>query len=60
MDPQAQPPVTFFAMMNEPNEANSSLVVLRRRIPTSGDASMAIRARLPGPSRPDDERCRDS
>src|SRR4029450_10203010 len=28
MDPQAQPPVTFFAMVNDPSEANSSLVVL--------------------------------
>ena len=27
MDPHAQPPVTFFAMMNESSEANSSLVV---------------------------------
>ena len=27
MDPQAQPPVTFFAMVNDPSEANSSLVV---------------------------------
>ena len=27
MDPQAQPPVIFFAMVNDPSEANSSLVV---------------------------------
>src|SRR6266540_6894978 len=27
MDPQAQPPMTFFAMVNDPSEANSSLVV---------------------------------
>ena len=27
MDPQAQPPVTFFAMVSDPSEANSSLVV---------------------------------
>src|SRR5437867_2547791 len=27
MDPQAQPPVTFFAMMKDPSEANGSLVV---------------------------------
>src|SRR5213593_2700787 len=27
MDPQAQPPVTSFAMVNDPSEANSSLVV---------------------------------
>ena len=27
MDPQAQPPVTFFAMVNDPSEANSSSVV---------------------------------
>ena len=27
MDPHAQPPVTFFAMLNDPNEANGSLVV---------------------------------
>src|SRR6266496_1662163 len=27
MDPQAQPPVTFFAMVNDPSEANSSLEV---------------------------------
>ena len=27
MDPQAQPPVTFFAMLNDASEANSSLVV---------------------------------
>ena len=27
MDPQAQPPVTFFAMMSDADEANSSLVV---------------------------------
>ena len=33
---------------------------VRRRIPTSGDASRAIRARPPGPSRPDDEQCRGS
>ena len=33
---------------------------VRRRIPTSGDASRAIRDRPPGPSRPDDEQCRDS
>ena len=33
---------------------------VRRRIPTSGDASTAIRARPPGPNRPDDEQCRDS
>src|SRR5262249_54145961 len=32
----------------------------RRRTPTSGDASRAIRVRPPGPSRPDDEQCRDS
>src|SRR5947207_10911042 len=32
----------------------------RRRTPTSGDASTAIRVRPPGPSRPDDEQCRDS
>ena len=31
-----------------------------RRIPTFGDASRAIRARLPGPSRPNDARCRGS
>jgi hypothetical protein len=31
-----------------------------RRTPTSGDASTAIRARPLGPSRPDDEQCRDS
>ena len=31
-----------------------------RRIPTSGDASRATRARPPGPSRPDDEQCRGS
>src|SRR5262245_15001663 len=28
MDPQAQPPVTFFAMVNHPSEANNRLVVL--------------------------------
>src|SRR4029453_15947053 len=28
MDPHAQPPVTFFAIVNDPSEANSSLVVL--------------------------------
>src|SRR4029453_9146710 len=28
MDPQAHPPVTFFAMVNDASEANSSLVVL--------------------------------
>src|SRR4029453_2553987 len=28
MDPRAQPPVTFFAMVNDPSEANCSLVVL--------------------------------
>src|SRR6476646_5674599 len=28
MDPHAQPPVTFFAMMNDPSGANGSLVVL--------------------------------
>jgi hypothetical protein len=33
---------------------------VRRRIPTSGDASTAIRARPLGPSRPDDGQCRDS
>ena len=33
---------------------------VRRRIPTSGDASKAIRDRPPGPSRPDDEQSRDS
>src|SRR6476620_7829320 len=27
MDPHAQPPVTFFAMMNDPSGANGSLVV---------------------------------
>src|SRR5213083_1292601 len=27
MDPHAHPPVTFFAMVNESSEANSSLVV---------------------------------
>src|SRR5918996_4456064 len=27
MDPQAQPPVTFFGMVNGPSEASSSLVV---------------------------------
>src|SRR6266516_7506513 len=27
MDPQAQPPVTFFAMVNDPSEANGSLIV---------------------------------
>src|SRR5512132_602565 len=27
MDPQAQPPVTFFAIVNDPDEANGSLVV---------------------------------
>src|SRR5438128_4605719 len=27
MDPQAQPPVTFVAMVNNPSQANSSLVV---------------------------------
>src|SRR4030095_15663543 len=27
MDPQAQPPVSSFAMVNNPSEANSSLVV---------------------------------
>src|SRR5215472_16759328 len=27
MDPQAQRPVTFFAMVNDPNESNSSLIV---------------------------------
>src|SRR6266404_2080631 len=32
----------------------------RRRIPTSDDASRAIRARPPGPSRQDDAQCRDS
>ena len=30
----------------------------RRRTPTSGDASRAIRVHLAGPSRPDDERYR--
>jgi len=30
-----------------------------RRIPTSGDASTAIRAHPAGPNRPDDEQCRD-
>ena len=27
MDPHAQPPVTFFAMLNDPNAANVSLVM---------------------------------
>src|SRR5205814_4307577 len=27
MEPHAQPPVTFFAMMNDPSEGNASLVV---------------------------------
>ena len=60
MDPQAQPPVTFFAMVNESERGEQFFSSARRRIPTSGDASRAIRARPPGPSRPDDEQCRDS
>src|SRR2546430_1692726 len=33
MDPQAQPPVTFFAMVNNPSQANSSLVVCADVLP---------------------------
>jgi len=33
---------------------------VRQRIPTSGDASRAIRDHLLDPSRPDDEQCRGS
>jgi hypothetical protein len=41
-------------------EAERFLNSARRRTPTSGDASRAIRGRLAGPNCPDDERCRDS
>ena len=54
MDPQPQPPVTFFAMLNDPR-GERFFSSVSRRIPTSGDASRAIRARPPGPSHPDDE-----
>src|SRR6266481_8633638 len=42
---------------NDPGEANGLFSSARRRTPTSGDASRAIRARPLGPSRPDDEQC---
>ena len=50
----------FLYHVNEPNGANNLFSSAGPRIPTSGDASRATHARLPGPSRPDDARFRDS
>ena len=54
-DGSASAPAGDFLCHGErPNESNGFFSSARRCIPTSGDASRAIRDRLAAPSRPDD------
>ena len=50
----------FLCHAERPERVERFFSNVRRRIPTSGDASRAIRDHLPVPSRPDDDQCLDS